>query len=195
MPDVDAVLRDALVLIDPMQNPDGRARFVFQNLQGRAAAPDPTPYNAEHDEPWPGGRSNHYLFDMNRDWFAQTQPETRGRIQVAREYWPHVTVDLHEQGGDNTLLLRAAGRSAQPAHHQEPGRRPSSCSAAPTPRASTSAAGRTSSARSTTRFYPGYGDSVADLPRIDRHDLRAGLGAGLSFARERRHGADLSATA
>ena len=63
-----------------MQNPDGRARFIFQNLQGRAAAPDPTPYNAEHDEPWPGGRSNHYLFDMNRDWFAQTQPETRGRI-------------------------------------------------------------------------------------------------------------------
>ena len=78
---VDAVLREALVLIDPMQNPDGRARFLFQNLQGRAAVPDPAPYDAEHDEPWPGGRSNHYLFDMNRDWFAQTQPETRGRDQ------------------------------------------------------------------------------------------------------------------
>jgi len=103
--DVDTVLREALVLIDPMQNPDGRARFVFQNLQGRAAAPDPTPYNAEHDEPWPGGRSNHYLFDMNRDWFAQTQPETRGRIQVARDYWPHVNVDLHEQGGENTYYF------------------------------------------------------------------------------------------
>jgi hypothetical protein len=103
--DVDAVLRDALVLIDPMQNPDGRARFVFQNLQGRAAEPDATPYSAEHDEPWPGGRSNHYLFDMNRDWFAQTQPETRGRIQVARDYWPHVNVDLHEQGGENTYYF------------------------------------------------------------------------------------------
>ena len=55
---VDAVLKDALVLIDPMQNPDGRARFIFQNLQGQAADPDPAPYNAEHDEPWPGGRSN-----------------------------------------------------------------------------------------------------------------------------------------
>jgi len=84
--DVDTVLRESLVLIDPMQNPDGRARFVFQNLQGRAAHPDATPYNAEHDEPWPGGRSNHYLFDMNRDWFAQSQPETRGRITLAREY-------------------------------------------------------------------------------------------------------------
>jgi hypothetical protein len=103
--DVDTVLRDSIVLIDPMQNPDGRARFVFQNLQGRAAEPDPTPYNAEHDEPWPGGRSNHYLFDMNRDWFAQTQPETRGRITLAREFWPHVTVDLHEQGGNNTYYF------------------------------------------------------------------------------------------
>jgi hypothetical protein len=103
--DVDAVIRESLVLIDPMQNPDGRARFVFQNLQGRAATPDPTPYNAEHDEPWPGGRSNHDLFDMNRDWFAQTQPETRGRIRVARDYWPHVNVDLHEQGGDNTYYF------------------------------------------------------------------------------------------
>ena len=59
---VDTVLRDALVLIDPMQNPDGRARFIASNLQGRAMNPDPAPYSAEHDEPWPGGRSNHYLF-------------------------------------------------------------------------------------------------------------------------------------
>jgi hypothetical protein len=103
--DVDTVLRDSIVLIDPMQNPDGRARFVFQNLQGRASGPDPKAYNAEHDEPWPGGRSNHYQFVMNRDWFAQTQPETRGRITLAREYWPHVTVDLHEQGGDNTYYF------------------------------------------------------------------------------------------
>jgi hypothetical protein len=102
---VDAVLRDALVLIDPMQNPDGRARFLFQNLQGRAATPDPAPYNAEHDEPWPGGRSNHYLFDMNRDWFAQTQPETRGRVKIALEYFPQVTVDLHEQGGNATYYF------------------------------------------------------------------------------------------
>ena len=85
---VDTVLRDALVLIDPMQNPDGRARFVFQNLMGRAANPDPAPYSAEHDEPWPGGRSNHYLFDMNRDWFVQSQPETRGRIKIGLEFVP-----------------------------------------------------------------------------------------------------------
>ena len=79
---VDAILANALVIIDPMENPDGRARFVFQNLLGRAARPDPEPISAEHDEPWPGGRSNHYLFDMNRDWFALSQPETIGRVAV-----------------------------------------------------------------------------------------------------------------
>jgi hypothetical protein len=111
---VDAVLRDALVLIDPMQNPDGRARFVSTNLQGRAVHPDPAAYSAEHDEPWPGGRSNHYLFDMNRDWFAQSQPETRGRLKIALEFLPQITVDLHEQGGDNAYYFAPPAEALNP---------------------------------------------------------------------------------
>ena len=104
--DVDTVLRESLVVIDPLQNPDGRARFVHANQQGRAAIePDAEPASAEHDEPWPGGRANHYLFDMNRDWFALSQPETRGRVNLMLEYFPHVVVDLHEQGGDNTYYF------------------------------------------------------------------------------------------
>jgi hypothetical protein len=156
--DVDTVLRESLVLIDPMQNPDGRARFVFQNLQGRAAIPDAAPYNAEHDEPWPGGRSNHYLFDMNRDWFAQTQPETRGRISIGRDYWPHVTVDLHEQGGDNNYYFAPPADPVNP-HITENQRR------------FWDVFGRANGARFDQRgwpyfisevydaFYPGYGDS------------------------------------
>ena len=155
---VEAVLRDALVLIDPMQNPDGRARFLFQNLQGRAAVPDPAPYNAEHDEPWPGGRSNHYLFDMNRDWFAQTQLETRGRIRVALDYFPQVNVDLHEQGGNNTYYF------APPADPLNPHYTKSQV-------AGFDLFGRANAARFDERgwpyyirevydgFYPGYGDS------------------------------------
>jgi hypothetical protein len=155
---VDDILRHALVLIDPMQNPDGRARFIFQNLQARAAVPDPTPYNAEHDEPWPGGRSNHYLFDMNRDWFAQTQPETRGRIAIGRDYWPHVTVDLHEMGGDSTYYF------APPADPVNPLITKSQVDA-------WELFGRANGARFDERgwpyfirevfdaFYPGYGDS------------------------------------
>ncbi|MCM2254660.1 MAG: M14 family metallopeptidase [Vicinamibacteria bacterium] len=103
--DVDAVLRESIVLIDPLENPDGRARYLAQNALGQAATPDPEPASAEHDEPWPGGRSNHYLFDMNRDWFALTQPETRSRVKLALEWFPHVTVDLHEMGGDATYYF------------------------------------------------------------------------------------------
>ncbi len=103
--DVKAVLEESIVVIDPMQNPDGRARFVAQNLLGRAREPDPLPEAAEHDEPWPGGRSNHYLFDMNRDWFSQSQPETRGRIEAMLEWFPQVVVDLHEMGGESTYYF------------------------------------------------------------------------------------------
>jgi hypothetical protein len=113
-PTADAVRRDAVVLVDPLQNPDGRARFLATNRLARAATPDPEPAAAEHDEPWPGGRSNHYLFDMNRDWFAQTQPETRGRLRVFLEWYPHVAVDLHEMGGDSTYFFAPPARPVNP---------------------------------------------------------------------------------
>jgi hypothetical protein len=103
--DADLTLREALVIIDPMQNPDGRERFIVHNLFGRAAQPDPEPASAEHDEPWPGGRSNHYLFDMNRDYFALSQPETRGRVKTMLEWFPQVVVDLHEMGGNSTYYF------------------------------------------------------------------------------------------
>lgn len=112
--DVDLVRRESLVLIDPLQNPDGRARFLHQNLLGRAATPDPEPAAAEHDEPWPGGRSNHYLFDMNRDWFALTQPESRGRVALALEWFPQVVVDLHEMGGNSTYFFVPPAPPANP---------------------------------------------------------------------------------
>ena len=103
--EVDQILEESLVIIDPMQNPDGRARFVFQNTMGRARWEDAEPASAEHNEPWPGGRVNHYLFDLNRDWFAQTQPETRGRVKALLEFQPHVVVDLHEMGGNSTYYF------------------------------------------------------------------------------------------
>jgi hypothetical protein len=102
---VDLILRESMVLIDPMQNPDGRARFVFQNQTGAARWPDADPLAAERDEPWPGGRSNHYLFDLNRDWFAQTQPETRGRVAALLDFMPHVVSDLHEMSGNSTYYF------------------------------------------------------------------------------------------
>ncbi|HEX4946302.1 MAG TPA: M14 family metallopeptidase [Blastocatellia bacterium] len=111
---VDTILRESIVLIDPMQNPDGRARFVFQNLLGRAAQPDTEPVSTEHDEPWPGGRSNHYLFDLNRDWFAQTQPESQGRTKLLLDWPAQVVVDLHEMGADSTYYFPPAAEPGNP---------------------------------------------------------------------------------
>jgi len=113
-PGVDVILRDSIVLIDPLQNPDGRARFIAVNSLGVAALPDPDPVAAERDEGWPGGRSNHYLFDMNRDWLALSQPETRGRVAFALQWYPHVVADLHEMGGDSTYYFAPPADPANP---------------------------------------------------------------------------------
>lgn len=95
---VNEVLSKVVVLIDPQQNPDGRDRFVHSNEMGEGLEPDPNPLAAEHTEPWPGGRTNHYYFDLNRDWLAITQPETAARVKVLKQWYPLVFIDLHEMG-------------------------------------------------------------------------------------------------
>lgn len=99
------ILRDTVVVIDPMQNPDGRDRFIHQFNTATGLVPDSDRLSAEHDEPWPGGRTNHYLFDMNRDWFIQTQPETIGRTAAMLEFFPVAYVDAHEMGSDGTYFF------------------------------------------------------------------------------------------
>ena len=102
---VDGFLSKLVVAIDPLQNPDGRNRFVNSFESSLGLEPDPFPLAAEHTEPWPAGRTNHYFFDMNRDWVAITQPETKGRIRALREWHPQVVVDLHEMGTDATYYF------------------------------------------------------------------------------------------
>ncbi len=113
-PTVDMILNESLVLIDPVENPDGRARFVLQNTMARARWPNEATYSAEHDEPWPGGRVNHYLFDLNRDLFIQSQPETQGKVDVFLDFWPHIVVDLHEMGGNSTYFFPPTAPPANP---------------------------------------------------------------------------------
>ena len=102
---VDGILANTIVFIDPQQNPDGRDRFVnaFESSEGLEYSADRLA--AEHDEPWPNGRSNHYLFDLNRDWLVMSQPETKGRIKSLNELYPLVFVDLHEMGGDSSYYF------------------------------------------------------------------------------------------
>jgi hypothetical protein len=102
---VEAAMKNTIVLIDPMQNPDGRDRFINYFRQNVGLTPDGDMQAAEHNEVWPSGRVNHYLFDMNRDWFAQTQPETRGRTEFYLEWFPQVVVDLHEMGTNNSYYF------------------------------------------------------------------------------------------
>lgn len=104
-------LDETVVLIDPMQNPDGRARFlrweeatIARDPSGRPR-PDPDPAAAEHTQPWPGGRFNHYLFDLNRDWFLVTQAETRARVAALLDWSPQVFADLHEMETDSTYYF------------------------------------------------------------------------------------------
>jgi hypothetical protein len=99
------VLQNSVVIIDPMQNPDGRDRFINYFRQTRGRWPDEDQQAAEHRETWPSGRTNHYLFDMNRDWFALTQLETQGRVKAYLEWYPQVFVDLHEMGSNATYYF------------------------------------------------------------------------------------------
>jgi len=102
---VDEILAETLVFINPLQNPDGRARFVHQFEAAEGLEPAATRLAAEHDEPWPSGRVNHYLFDLNRDWLAITQPETRGHIEALLEWYPLAFVDAHEMGSDASFFF------------------------------------------------------------------------------------------
>jgi hypothetical protein len=102
---VNSILENTLIFIDPTQNPDGRDRFVNHFRQERGLAADEHRLAAEHNEPWPGGRTNHYFFDLNRDWFIMSQPETRGKIAALREHKPVVVIDLHEMGGDSSYYF------------------------------------------------------------------------------------------
>jgi hypothetical protein len=108
------ILDNTLVFIDPLQNPDGRDRFTSRYYSTVGLEPSADRYSADHNEPWPNGRTNHYLFDMNRDWLAMTQPETKGRIKALNHYLPQVVTDVHEMGGDSTYYFAPAAEPFNP---------------------------------------------------------------------------------
>ncbi len=100
-----ALLNDVVVIIDTLQNPDGRDRFVHSFREARGLFPDAEPLGREHGGRWASGRLNHYLFDMNRDWFLHSQKETRARVAAYLRWRPHVFVDVHEMGRDQSYFF------------------------------------------------------------------------------------------
>jgi len=109
-----AWLQNTLVIIDPSYNPDGYSRYTQWYRGISNAIPDPAPGSWEHDEPWPRGRVNHYLFDLNRDWAWQTQQESRNRMEQYNRWLPHIHVDLHEQGYNSPYYFAPAAKPYHP---------------------------------------------------------------------------------
>ena len=108
-------LDNNLVVMDPCINPDGRDRYAMWYNQKMNHRLQPDPQSVEHLEPWPGGRANHYLFDLNRDWAWQTQKESQQRLKLYNQWMPQLHLDFHEQGINNPYYFAPA---AEPLHHQ-----------------------------------------------------------------------------
>jgi len=106
-------LKNTVVIMDPCVNPDGRDRYVNWYNQVKSTPFDINQDSKEHHEPWPGGRPNHYLFDLNRDWAWVTQVESQQRIKMYNKWMPHVHVDFHEQGINSPYYFAPA---AEPFH-------------------------------------------------------------------------------
>ncbi|MGV3545801.1 MAG: M14 metallopeptidase family protein [Pedobacter sp.] len=106
-------LKNTVVIIDPCLNPDGRERYVNFYNSVAGAVPDADPTSREHYEPWPGGRTNHYYFDLYRDWAWQTQMESEQRLRQYHQWLPQIHVDFHEQGYNEPYYFAPA---AEPIH-------------------------------------------------------------------------------
>ncbi len=106
-------LENSIVIIDPSVNPDGYSRYTHWYRRYANKLPNSNLASLEHNEPWPGGRTNHYLFDLNRDWAWATQVESRQRLVKYNEWMPHIHADLHEMGINSPYYFAPA---AQPYH-------------------------------------------------------------------------------
>ncbi len=112
-PEVRQWLRNTVVILDPSLNPDGYDRYTHWYRSVSNKRKNPQPDAREHVEPWPRGRTNHYHFDLNRDWAWATQIETQQRLALYYRWRPHIHADLHEQGVDAPYYFAPA---AEPLH-------------------------------------------------------------------------------
>jgi hypothetical protein len=104
-PETMTWLNDMVILMDPVINPDGRDRHTHWANMHKGTPPVADPLDREHTEIWPGGRFNHYWFDLNRDWFLATFPETKNRINFFHKWRPYVQTDHHEMGTNSTFYF------------------------------------------------------------------------------------------
>ncbi|MBT8449747.1 MAG: peptidase, partial [Gammaproteobacteria bacterium] len=104
-PMITQLLDDLVIIIDPSMNPDGRARFTKTMQENRQVTPNVDDQSLLHTGYWPYGRTNHYLFDLNRDFVFGVHPETQGRVKALNEWYPQLMIDGHEMGSQDTYLF------------------------------------------------------------------------------------------
>ncbi len=104
--EIDQLLNDLIILFDPSFNPDGLQRFSTWANTHKAQNINPDPNDREYNEVWPGGRTNHYWFDLNRDWLPAQLPESRARIKTFHEWYPNILTDHHEMGTNSTFFFQ-----------------------------------------------------------------------------------------
>lgn len=100
------VLQDTVILVDPSFNPDGLERFTTYVNNSRSVTTVKDPNDISHNELWPSGRTNHYWFDLNRDWLLLTQTESKARIAMFQDWRPHVLTDHHEMGPSASFFFQ-----------------------------------------------------------------------------------------
>jgi Zinc carboxypeptidase len=161
-PENAKLLDDLVIVIDPLENPDGRERYIQWFHRTRGERPNANADAFEHLEPWPGGRFNHYMIDMNRDWAWQSQRETQARVAAYRNWMPQVFVDFHEMSHQSSYFFPP---NAKPLNANLPGEIEKWLDIF----------GRANAAEFSKRgwpffvsesfdvFYPGYGDSWPSL--------------------------------
>jgi len=104
--EIEKMLENTVILFDPSFNPDGMQRFATWVNSRKSQIVNADPNDMEHNEPWPGGRSNHYWFDLNRDWLVAQQPESQARVKKFHEWKPNVLTDHHEMGTNATFFFQ-----------------------------------------------------------------------------------------
>ncbi|WP_027392295.1 M14 family metallopeptidase [Aquimarina latercula] len=103
---VDELLENVVILFDPSLNPDGLQRFAYWANTNKSKNISTDPQDREYSEVWPGGRTNHYWFDMNRDWLPVQLPESRARIETFHKWYPNVLTDHHEMGSNSSFFFQ-----------------------------------------------------------------------------------------
>lgn len=105
-PETNQLLQNTVILFDPSLNPDGLQRFSYWANTNKSKNINPDPYDREYFEVWPRGRTNHYWFDMNRDWLPVQLPESRARIVTFHKWLPNILTDHHEMGTNSTFFFQ-----------------------------------------------------------------------------------------